>query len=105
MEEFLAIYAEAGMVGVVGAMFIYMVYQNARRSDKQAESIEELQVVNKGQEETLENMEGMIIKLIDRWNKSDDRYERRHEKAIEEMNRLTDDLAFLKGRINGGSRG
>ena len=50
-------------------------------------------------------IEEISIKLIDRWNKSDDRYERRHEKAIEEMNRLTDDLAFLKGRINGGSRG
>ena len=49
-------------------------------------------------------IEEISIKLIDRWNKSDDRYERRHEKAVEEMNRLTDDLAFLKGRINGGSR-
>ena len=53
----------------------------------------------------LAEIEGITIKLIDRWNKSDDRYERRHEKAVEEMNRLTDDLAFLKGRINGGSRG
>ena len=52
----------------------------------------------------LNEIESMVIKLIDRWNKSDDRYERRHEKAVEEMNRLTDDLAFLKGRINGGSR-
>ena len=52
----------------------------------------------------LNEIESMVIKLIDRWNKSDERYERRHEKAVEEMNRLTDDLAFLKGRINGGSR-
>ena len=52
----------------------------------------------------LAEIEGITIKLIDRWNKSDDRYERRHEKAVEEMNRLTDDLAFLKGRINGGTR-
>ena len=86
MEQFIALYAEAGMIGVVGAMFVYMVYQNARRSDKQAESIEELQVINKGQEETLENMEGMIIKLIDRWNKSDETRARRHEDMIKEIN-------------------
>tara|TARA_R100001530_G_scaffold91389_1_gene63451 strand:+ start:250 stop:567 length:318 start_codon:yes stop_codon:yes gene_type:complete len=104
MEEFLSIYAEAGMVGVVGAMFVYMVYQNARRSDKQAESIEELQVINKGQEETLENMERMIIKLIDRWNKSDETRDRRHEDMIKEINDLSDVMMEVKGsvsRING----
>ena len=53
----------------------------------------------------LEEIENITIKLIDRWNKSDERYERRHEKAINEMNDITDDLAFLKGRINGRGRG
>ena len=47
MENFLALYAEAGMIGVVGAMFVFMVYQNAKRSEQQAESIQELQVINK----------------------------------------------------------
>tara|TARA_R100000750_G_C2294738_1_gene76358 strand:- start:52 stop:369 length:318 start_codon:yes stop_codon:yes gene_type:complete len=104
MGQFIALYAEAGMVGVVGAMFVYMVYQNARRSDKQAESIEELQVINKGQEETLENMERMIIKLIDRWNKSDETRDRRHEDMIKEINDLSDVMMEVKGsvsRING----
>ena len=104
MEQFIALYAEAGMIGVVGAMFVYMVYQNARRSDKQAESIEELQVINKGQEETLENMERMIIKLIDRWNKSDETRDRRHEDTVKEINDLSDVMMEVKGsvsRING----
>ena len=104
MEQFIALYAEAGMIGVVGAMFVYMVYQNAKRSDSQAESIAELQVINKGQEETLENMEGMIIKLIDRWNKSDETRDRRHEDTIKEINDLSDVMMEVKGsvsRING----
>ena len=104
MEQFIALYAEAGMIGVVGAMFVYMVYQNAKRSDKQAESIEELQVINKGQEETLENMEGMIIKLIDRWNKSDETRDRRYEDTVKEINDLSDVMMEVKGqvsRING----
>ena len=104
MEEFLALYAEYGMIGVVGAMFVFMVYQNAKRSDSQAKSISELQVINKGQEETLENMEGMIIKLIDRWNKSDDTRDRRHEDTVKEINDLSDVMMEVKGsvsRING----
>jgi len=104
MEEFLALYAEAGMIGVVGAMFVFMVYQNAKRSEQQAESISELQLINKGQEETLENMEGMLIKLIDRWNKSDETRDRRHEDTVKEINDLSDVMMEVKGqvsRING----
>tara|TARA_R100000008_G_C3458677_1_gene103038 strand:- start:173 stop:493 length:321 start_codon:yes stop_codon:yes gene_type:complete len=104
MEEFLALYSEAGMIGVVGAMFVFMVYQNAKRAEDQGKAIQDLQVENKGQSETLENMEGMIIKLIDRWNKSDETRDRRHEKTVEELNDLSDILMEVKGnlsRING----
>ena len=104
MEEFLALYADAGMIGVVGCMFVFMVYQNAKRSEMQAESIQELQVENKGQSETLENMEGMLIKLIERWNRSDETRDRRHEDAVKEINDMSDVLMEIKGsvsRING----
>ena len=77
MEQFIALYAEAGMIGVVGAMFVYMVYQNAKRSDSQAESIAELQVINK---------------------------DRRHEDTVKEINDLSDVMMEVKGsvsRING----
>jgi len=81
------VFAEYGMIGLVGVLFAgQMVFLQKTLMAKLVE------------------IEEISIKLIDRWNKSDDRYERRHEKAVEEMNRLTDDLAFLKGRINGGSR-
>ena len=42
MEEFLALYSEAGMIGVVGAMVVFMVYQNAKRAEQQGEAIQEL---------------------------------------------------------------
>ena len=81
------IFAEYGMIGLVGVLFAgQMIFLQKTLMAKLIE------------------IEEISIKLIDRWNKSDERYERRHEKAVEEMNRLTDDLAFLKGRINGGSR-
>ena len=53
----------------------------------------------------------IIVKLIDRFNKSDSRLEamadqlteaanRRHEKIVDELNDMTDDLNFIKGRLN-----
>jgi hypothetical protein len=53
----------------------------------------------------LMEIEQITIKLIDRWNKSDERAERRWEKSVEEMNDITDQINFVKGRINGGTRG
>ena len=104
MIDFLAVYSEAGMIGVVGAMFVYLVISLSQKSARQQESLEDLRIENKGQSETLENMEGMIIKLIDRWNKSDETRDRRHEKLVEEVNDLSDILMEVKGnlsRING----
>jgi len=52
-------------------------------------------------ESTIENVEGITIKLIERWNKSDDISQRHREDIVKELNDVTDDLAYLKGRING----
>jgi len=103
MEQFLAVYSEAGMVAVVGAMFVFMVYQNAKRAEQQGEAIQDLKIENKGQSETLENMEGMIIKLIDRWNKSDETSLRHREDITKELNELSDKVSYMSGRINGGN--
>ena len=56
----------------------------------------------------------IVVKLIDRFNKSDERLEaisdqmaqaaeRRHEKLVDEMNDMTDTLNYIKGRINSKS--
>jgi hypothetical protein len=52
-------------------------------------------------ESTVENVESIVIKLIERWNKSDDTSARHREDIVKELNDVTDDLAYLKGRING----
>jgi hypothetical protein len=49
-------------------------------------------------------MEGMIIKLIERWNRSDETRDRRHENTVSEINDMSDVLMEIKGqvsRING----
>tara|TARA_R100000700_G_scaffold25222_1_gene31972 strand:- start:744 stop:1052 length:309 start_codon:yes stop_codon:yes gene_type:complete len=98
------IYGEAGMIGVVGAMFVYLVVSLSNKSAKQQETLENLKVENKGQSETLENMEGMVIKLINRWNQSDDKLDRKFDAITKEINDLDNQVSELKGsmsRING----
>ena len=100
----MAIYGEAGMIGVVGAMFVYLVVSMSNKSARQQETLENLKVENKGQSETLENMEGMIIKLINRWNQSDDKLDRKFDAITKEVNDLDNQVSEIKGslsRING----
>ena len=42
-----------------------------------------------------------VIALINRWNRSDEIALRHREDIIKELNDVTDDLNFLKGRLNG----
>jgi|TARA_R110000744_G_scaffold178592_3_gene297584 hypothetical protein len=98
------IYGEAGMIGVVGAMFVYLVVSLSNKSAQQQETLESLKVENKGQSETLENMEGMIIKLIGRWNTSDDKLDRKFDAMTKEINDMDNQLSEIKGslsRMNG----
>jgi|TARA_R100001143_G_C3282393_1_gene97340 archaellum component FlaC len=102
--DFMAIYGEAGMIGVVGAMFVYLVVSLSNKSAQQQETLENLKIENKGQSETLENMEGMIIKLITRWNQSDDKLDRKFDGMTKEINDMDNQLSEIKGsvsRING----
>jgi uncharacterized membrane-anchored protein YhcB (DUF1043 family) len=95
--DFMAVYGEAGMIGVVGAMFVYLVISLSNKSARQQETLENLKVENKGQSETLENTEGMIIKLIERWNKSDEKLDRK----FDDLNRHIRDLDSQVSRIDG----
>ena len=80
------VFAEYGTIGVMVVLF--------------AGQIMFLQKTLMGK---LQEIEDITIKLIDRWNKSDDNRDRRHESLIQEMNDITDDLNFVKGRMNGGT--
>ena len=52
----------------------------------------------------INNIEGIIIKFLDRWNQSDNTRDRRHEDLVKEINELSDVMMEVKGsvsRING----
>ena len=104
MEDFLALYSEAGMIGVVGALLVYVVYSMNKRGTTQAEALQDLKTENRGQSETLENSEQMLIKLIDRWNKSDERIDRKFDDLNKEINSLDNQVSKIEGiisRLNG----
>ena len=104
MEEFLTLYSEAGMIGVVGAMFMFLVYSMSKRASQQADALENLKIENEEQSTRIANIESISLKFLDRWNRSDETRDRRHEDLVKEVNDMSDVLMEIKGsvsRING----
>ena len=94
-------YAEYGAIGVIVFLFVMMIMNLIKSQKSQNEDLDDIRVHITKIESTVENVEGVTIKLIDRWNKSDEVGQRHREAIVTELNDVTDDLAYLKGRING----
>jgi len=74
-------YAEYGAIGVIVVLFIGMIHFLKSTLFSKLKEIEDIN-----------------IKLIDRWNRSDEARDRRHEDLIKELNDVSDDLNYLKGK-------
>tara|TARA_R100000808_G_C2059015_1_gene91269 strand:+ start:49 stop:369 length:321 start_codon:yes stop_codon:yes gene_type:complete len=104
MQEFMSYYSEYGAMGIVIALFVWGYIKQGQRADEQADSLEALKVENKGQSQNIDNIESIVLKMLDRWNKSDETRDRRHEDMVKEVNDLSDVMMEVKGsvsRING----
>ena len=101
MEKFINLYLETGMIGVVGIMFVYFIISLSRKADRQQATLEQINIDSSRQTDAIKNAESIIVKLIDRWNSSDEIRDRRHEDVTREIHDLKSDINYLKGRTNG----
>tara|TARA_R110000824_G_scaffold108603_1_gene255758 strand:- start:4523 stop:4894 length:372 start_codon:yes stop_codon:yes gene_type:complete len=119
LQEFATLYGDIGLTGCIVACFLWLIYTMNTRASSQAESLQKLTVLNEGQSKDIEeilkeieNQTQILVKLIERHNKSDANSERRSDKLMEsserrqssiitEINDVTDSLNYIKGRING----
>jgi len=102
--EYIDLYAEYGAIGVVVALFIYGYVKQSSRADEQADALSGLMKENEEQSTRIANIEGIVLKFLDRWNRSDDARDRRHDDVVKELNDLSDVMMEVKGsvsRING----
>ena len=94
-------YAEYGAIGVIVSLFIMMIMNLIKSQKTQNEDLDQIRQAIAKSETKMSNVESIVLKMLDRWNKSDDISQRHREDIVRELNDVTDDLAYLKGRING----
>ena len=94
-------YMEVGAIGIIVGLFVLMIMNLMKSQKMQNEDLDEIRQANAKLETKMSNVESIVLKMLDRWNKSDYISQRHREDIVKELNDVTDDLAYLKGRING----
>tara|TARA_R100000231_G_scaffold91838_1_gene69134 strand:- start:233 stop:541 length:309 start_codon:yes stop_codon:yes gene_type:complete len=94
-------YLQMGMAGLVAVLFGYMILNLMQSQKSQNEDLDEIRQANAKLETKMSNVESIVLKMLDRWNKSDETSQRHREAIVSEMNDVTDDLSYIKGRMNG----
>ena len=93
-------YAEYGAIGVIVSLFVMLIMNLIRSQKEQSKDLDDIRKSIAKSETKMSNVERIILKMLDRWNRSDETSQRHREDIVKELNDVTDDLAYLKGRIN-----
>lgn len=94
-------YAEYGAIGVIVALFVMLIMNLIKSQKEQSQDLDNIRQSMAKSETKMSNVEGIVLKMLDRWNRSDETSQRHREDVIKELNEVTDDLSYLKGRVNG----
>ena len=93
-------YAEYGAIGVIVSLFEMLIMNLIRSQKEQSKDLDDIRKSIAKSETKMGNVEGIVLKMLDRWNRSDETSQRHREDIVKELNDVTDDLNFLKGKIN-----
>jgi uncharacterized protein YoxC len=93
-------YAEYGAIGVIVSLFVMLIMNLIKSQKEQSKDLDDIRKSIAKSETKMENVESIVLKMLDRWNRSDETSQRHREDIVKELNDVTDDLNFLKGKAN-----
>jgi hypothetical protein len=95
MTELADLYLQLGSAGFIALLFGFMIYNLIRSQKEQSDDLEDIKQSIHKMEAIIDNSMNINVSLVDRHNRSD-------EKREQFWREISDDLAFIKGRVNGG---
>ena len=100
-----------GATGVISLLFGFMITNLIKSQNAQSESLDKIQVDIAKSESTSDNVQGILLKLLDRIQREseqqNDERNRRHESMIEALGDVEKQLSRMDGimsRINGSGK-
>ena len=105
-QTILESYSTLGATGFCVVFLGYMLVNLTKSQTAQNESLDNLAVSQAKSEETITNVEGILLKLLDRIQRESENQKssssRRHESLMKEIDDLSDKISYMSGRLNGG---
>ena len=99
-------YGALGATGVLSLLFGFMITNLIKSQSAQNESLDKISVDIAKTEGSTSNVEGILLKLLDRIQREseqqNDERNRRQESMMKELDDLSDKISYMSGRINGG---
>jgi len=99
-------YGELGVIGISMLLFGFMITNLIKSQSAQNDSLDKISINIAKSEGTTENVESILLKLIDKIQRTSeqqsDERNRRHESLMKEVDDLSDKISYLSGRVNGG---
>jgi flagellar biosynthesis/type III secretory pathway M-ring protein FliF/YscJ len=103
-QTMLEAWGELGVIGVMALLFGFMITNIIKSQNAQNESLDKMAVDQAKSSETVDNVEGILLKLLQRMDKSDDKLDRKVDDLKRSLSDIDNDLSEVKGsvsRING----
>ena len=97
-------WGELGVIGIMALLFGFMITNIIKSQSQQNESLDKMAVDQAKAAETANNVEGILLKLLQRMDKSDDKLDRKVDDLRRDLSNIDNDLSEVKGsvsRING----
>ena len=80
-----SLYAEYGAVGIIVVLFVMMIMNLIKSQKMQNEDLDSIRQSIVKAETKVANVESIVLKMLDRWNKSDDTSARHREDIVKEL--------------------
>ena len=101
-------YMTLGASGFCVVFLGYMLVNLMKSQTSQSESLDNLAISQAKAEETITNVEGILLKLLVRIQRESENQQnsssRRHESLMKEIDDLSDKISYMSGRLNGGGK-
>ena len=69
-------YAEYGAIGVIVSLFVMLIMNLIRSQKEQSKDLDDIRKSIAKSETKMGNVEGIVLKMLDRWNRSDETSQR-----------------------------
>ena len=97
-------WGELGAMGIMALLFGFMITNVIKSQHSQNESLDKMAVDQAKAAESVDNVESILLKLLIRLDKSDDKLDRKVDDLRNDLKNIDNDLSEVKGsisRING----